>query len=182
MRYDFDSIGETAPVGVPGGSDSSAPVSVATGGDNPDPNGSGLAAPVDGNAHVDSGIDGEAQEDVYTRRQRVPEEPTQAERDAHADTCEPYRSWCDHCVAGRGRSDKHSPGDHRQDALAVIGMDYGYLGAEECATPLLCARDSKHRWYYGIPLPRKGDAQWSVERFVEELRRAGHSRMVLRCD
>ena len=36
-----------------------------------------------------------------------PKEPTQQERDEHEATHLPYRSWCKHCVRGRGRSEAH---------------------------------------------------------------------------
>ena len=84
-------------------------------------------------------LDTESAERSEVRRQRRPNEPTAEEVAAHEEHHEPYRAWCPHCVAGRGRSDKHRQSDHSQDALAVVGMDYGYLGQELEATPLLCA-------------------------------------------
>ena len=116
------------------------------------------------------------------RRQRQPHEPSAEEMQVHWDAgCEPYRAWCPYCVAGRGRADRHSVHDHTQDGLAAIGIDYGYLGAELEATPLLCGKDQKHRWFYGLPLPAKGVGDWSCKALAEQLRLAGHCRMVIRC-
>ena len=61
-------------------------------------------------------------------------------------------------------------------------MDYGYLGQELEATPLLCAKGQKHRWFYALALPSKGVGNWSCASFCEMLRLAGHARMILRSD
>ena len=90
-------------------------------------------------------LDTESGERPNLRRQRAPAEPTAEEVIEHEEHHEPYRAWCPHCIAGRGRSDKHDQRDHQADALPVIGMDYGYLGKELDANPLFCAKDQKHR-------------------------------------
>ena len=40
----------------------------------------------------------------------------------------PYRSWCPHCVRGRGKNAGHGKqkGDHE---VPLIGVDYAFLGA-----------------------------------------------------
>lgn len=38
---------------------------------------------------------------------RAPREPSKEERDEHCLTHLPYRSWCRHCVRGRGREWPH---------------------------------------------------------------------------
>ncbi|CAK0851548.1 unnamed protein product, partial [Prorocentrum cordatum] len=53
---------------------------------------------------------------------------------------EPYRARCRECVSGRGLSTGHQTKDHQESALAVVGIDYGYLGEREDATPLLIGR------------------------------------------
>ena len=85
-------------------------------------------------------------------------------------------------MAGRGRADRHSPVDHQFDALATVGIDYGYLGKELEATPLLCGKDQKHRWFYAMALPGKGVGDWSCAAFAEQVGLAGHRRMILKCD
>eukprot|EP00971_Amphidinium_carterae_P096157 1902696-Amphidinium_carterae.1 len=39
-----------------------------------------------------------------------------------------YRSWCEHCVAGRGRAATHQP--QSEGELPEIGADYAYLGPD----------------------------------------------------
>ena len=38
---------------------------------------------------------------------RVPEQPSEEERRQHALTHQPYRAWCEYCVANRARQDSH---------------------------------------------------------------------------
>ena len=127
-------------------------------------------------------LETEAAEQPIAVRRRQPNEPTLEEIAQHYTCHEPYRDWCPHCVRGRGRSDRHFAKSHEHDALACIGIDYGYLGAELEATPLLCGKDQKQRWFHAIALPSKGVGDWSCKSFTELLRVAGHSRMVLRSD
>ena len=50
-----------------------------------------------------------------------PDMPTQSERDEHDLTHWPYRSWCKHCVEGRGIEMGHRLGDdHSNRGVAVV--------------------------------------------------------------
>ena len=61
--------------------------------------------------------------------------PTQSERDDHELTHANYRSWCEHCVKGRGVEMAHRLGDdHSQRGVAVIGFDCMFLTAKEVYT------------------------------------------------
>ena len=72
--------------------------------------------------------------------------------------------------------------DSSQDALARIGLDWGFLGSEEGATPLLCGRCSKQRWYFGIPVPRKGVDDYAVDSAAHQISLSGHRRIVMGSD
>ena len=47
-----------------------------------------------------------------TRRMRDPREPTREEREEHEKARLPFRSWCKHCVRGRGKQLPHYRGGH----------------------------------------------------------------------
>ncbi|CAK0876009.1 unnamed protein product [Prorocentrum cordatum] len=100
----------------------------------------------------EAGQSGAAREEVAegppARPARRPAAPTAAERAAHEVLHEPYRAWCRECVSGRGLSAGHRAKDRQGSALAVVGIDYGYLGEREDATPLLIGKDSKQRWFH----------------------------------
>ena len=49
----------------------------------------------------------EVMEEVPVRARRPPKEPTELERIKHEATHIPYRSWCQHCIRGRGRNKPH---------------------------------------------------------------------------
>ena len=140
------------------------------------------ASPSDGaEGGADDGADSE--EPIKVPLKRRPDEPTAKERADHEAFHEPYREWCIPCVQGRGRADAHRPQDHSEDVLPLIGFDYGYLGEKMDGNPIVCGRDSRHRWYYGLPVPAKGIQQdWSTKTFAEQLASAGHRRMHLRSD
>ena len=58
--------------------------------------------------------------------------PTQSERDDHDLTHAVYRSWCKHCVEGRGVEHGHRAGnDHSARGVAMIGFDYMFLTAKD---------------------------------------------------
>ena len=43
----------------------------------------------------------------------------------------PYRPWCEHCVAGQGRTAYHREVEREVgEEVPVIAMDYGFLGAK----------------------------------------------------
>ena len=63
---------------------------------------------------------------------RLPEEPTRKEREEHALTHVPYRSWCAHCVRGRGIESPHPRCEGRpEDAVPLIAGDYGFPGGKK---------------------------------------------------
>ena len=105
-------------------------------------------------------IEEEAAEIPAVRPQAVPAGPSEKERLEHLPLHEPYRSWCATCVAGRAVSDRHIWQPPPEGALAIVGLDYGYLAPrgepEERCTPILFGKDSRHKWFYAIPMPNKG--------------------------
>ena len=63
----------------------------------------------------------------------TPYMPTQSERDDHDLTHAQYRSWCEHCVQGRGvEMSHHQSGDHYERGVALIGFDYMFLTTKDC--------------------------------------------------
>ena len=130
-----------------------------------------------------SNLAAEAQEPEVVKTCRAVFEPTAEEIARHEVTHEPYRAWCPACVAGRGVDDKHTSSDHTEDALPTIGLDYGYLGEREDASPILCGKDSKHRWFFGEVMPFKGTQHpWCAKHVAHLIGLAGHKRLIMRTD
>ena len=121
-----------------------------------------------------------AAEPVVALARRVPDAPSAAEREAHAVLCEPYRSWCRCCVAGRGSAhDAHRV--HGDGELPVIGMDFGYLDEATDANPILFGRDDRQKWIFAITLLDKtctDDYAWKVPMMT--IARYGYPKVVMR--
>ena len=132
-------------------------------------------------------IDEEAAEIPAVRPQAVPAGPSENERLEHLPLHEPYRSWCATCVAGRAVSDRHIWQPPPEGALAIVGLDYGYLAPrgepEERCTPILFGKDSRHKWFYAIPMPSKGITEpWCAQAVASSVSRAGFGRLSFRSD
>ena len=65
----------------------------------------------------------------------APANPTRAEVDEHESTGHvQYRTWCRHCVAGRGLGQQHRSRDEeskRDDGLPIIASDYTFMTTDE---------------------------------------------------
>lgn len=74
----------------------------------------------------------------------IPEEPTPEEIASHELTHQPYKAWCEFCVAHRARQDRHLP-SQRVSAASVISFDFGYvsrLEGERDKLTVVCSRSA----------------------------------------
>ena len=63
-----------------------------------------------------------------TRRMPTPELPSNEEVGEHPILgLSQYRSWCPHCVVGRGVGQRHVASEEESGALPMITMDYGQM-------------------------------------------------------
>ena len=76
---------------------------------------------------------------------RGPAEPTKEEIEEHMISHMPYRSWCPHCVRGRGRNLAHRQRDKDEDpTVPTLSADYAFMGKDDNkAMPVLAQRDSR---------------------------------------
>ena len=100
--------------------------------------GGGDAIETDEGEVADANIHGEQQVmadgpegEVQTSKPRIarsPSEPTSRDRDFHEVLHIPLRSWCKHCIMGRGKDCYHMRLDEKSEAdFPRIGMDYMFL-------------------------------------------------------
>ena len=59
-----------------------------------------------------------------------PKRPSRAEVEEHELTHLPYRSWCKHCVKGRGKESPHRKTDEQENSMPEVHWDYMFLGEE----------------------------------------------------
>ena len=91
----------------------------------------GMAGAVNPNVDSKDGVENEAEDGdssehgVFRPRMLIaPNPPSKQERMEHEVTHLPYRTWCAHCVRGRGRDDPHHDGPAAADKeVPIISMD-----------------------------------------------------------
>jgi hypothetical protein len=127
-----------------------------------------------------------AEEARAARPARDPGAPTQAERDAHASTHLPFRSWCEECVHGRSDAPAHFRTKRGPGEVPEVAFDYGFVRRddEEAVLTLLIMKDRDTKALRGWVLERKGaDMDENVDRAVIGIRDLGYSgRVLIRTD
>ena len=111
----------------------------------------------------------------------VPAKPTQAEQDEHYATGHAaYRSWCEHCVKGRGRASPHAV--VFEGELPEVGADYAYLGPEGSQVTILVCKCKRTECLAATQVPEKGMNVYALAFFTGWLRGLGWKRLLLRSD
>ena len=73
---------------------------------------------------VEEGPEEEAEHGARTTKKvQDPREPFKEERDEHEKSHLPYRSWCRHCVRGRGKQMPHCEGA-QETSMGEVHMDF----------------------------------------------------------
>ena len=107
-----------------------------------------------------------------------PYTPTRAEVYEHEVTHLPFRSWCKHCVHGRGVSSPHVRPDKKEKIGITISMDYCFMNGEEDDDPslpgVLIIWDDNHECLWALPVEKKGPVEWVVKWIVEKLDNVGY--------
>ena len=132
----------------------------------------------------------------------TPGRPSQSEIDDHNVTHVPYRSWCSHCVEGRGREMAHTSVDRGDRSVATVAFDYLFMVQfgvyireewqvletdEETRTgalKILVVRDLRSRALsaHGVPFKGVDEKGFSVQCLVDDIAWLGYTRILLRSD
>ena len=112
----------------------------------------------------------------------APRSPSKAEWDKHVISHIPFRSWCRHCVAGRGIERRHlGRKDVEPDRQPYISIDYGYMAGD--ATPTLVAKDRMSGMIFAMAVERKGAADpHAVVKLTEWVDALGSTKVSIRSD
>ena len=84
---------------------------------------------------------------------------SQAEINAHEANHLPCRSWCRHCVRGKGKSESHKRLDaEKRHNVPTVLMDYCFAGQDDNdkTLPIIEIRDHRHKVTYSHIVPSKG--------------------------
>ena len=154
---------------------------------------------------ADEAIDEEIiAEDVEPRRvMPTPVLPSQADIDEHMVDHNPYRAWCDSCVAGQGQEVPHKRSDHGKRHIPLVSFDYFFVAKKgmftraewqiEKAKPenvdaeslkVLVVRDSMTKCMFAHAVEKKGDDEqgYIVDCLVRDIEWLGHSKVVFKTD
>ena len=120
---------------------------------------------------------------------RVPNMPTQEERDRHEiDHC-PYQSWCRSCVAGRGKADAHFARESDDLKIDCVACDYCFMGelvedermSDKCL-PILVHKFFPDRWVTSHVVRKKGVDDWAVKVAAQDLEASGSPHFIYKSD
>ena len=114
---------------------------------------------------------------------KAPFRVSREEREAHEITHTPYRSWCPHCVRGRGRNTPHRlrSEDAKHSGVPKVSMDYVFMSVADeraASNPVLIMVDEATGERYARAVGHKGtshaESDWLVRDISEELKSWGH--------
>ena len=111
-------------------------------------------------------------------QERAPTEPTPADVEEHDSTGHvQYRTWCHHCVAGRGVGQQHRTRDEEaraRDGIPTIFRDYCFMTAngedDRRSKPILVLKDSKTSCVAATFVDGKGPTPYAVKYFSQFLK------------
>ena len=116
------------------------------------------------------------QEDYEAGRRKVkklhdPKLPSETEmREHYCSGHMPYRSWCHHCVRGRGRERDHQrKGDQEELGVPEYHMDYCFPGDEFDRLTVLVVIERYTKMKKAVVVPSKGSTGSYAARMVLEL-------------
>ena len=126
-------------------------------------------------------VEAEGEEQVDVRVLEKPMMPSKAERDKHDSTHATYRTWCAHCVRGRGQSSHHSSWARKNNPseLPEIVMDYCFPSQEdEDAAIILGIKCRKSGATDALMLPAKGFEVWIMKGILAIIDSYGHGKVI----
>ena len=119
--------------------------------------------------------------------------PSEEEVQRHMLTHIPYAAWCEACVSGKGKPDRHERNETRVQGreIPVLSFDFGFTGKslgddqdedESAKLTTLILHDSHSGSVGCIPLRGKNDSKHAVREMVKYLQYLGHGDICLMCD
>ena len=111
---------------------------------------------------------------------QTPFAPSRQERAEHNVAHCPFRSWCAHCVAGKGKGKPHfasTPSVKEAASIPLIGVDYAFVNntnaddEEWAEIKIMAIKDSVSKYVFAIPVPVKGlgESEWAVKRLIKAI-------------
>ena len=125
--------------------------------------------------HPCEGTDEEETGERHVKKMQSPLLPTPAEIEEHNLTHFPYRSWCRHCVRGRGKEASHVKSENEPGDVPEFHFDWCFPGGEEAFKNLtvLVGRMRGTRMTLSTLMPSKSTVEFASRRILAFLRECG---------
>ena len=131
-------------------------------------------------------------EEEFRRVKKIvdPKTPTKSEKEDHELAGHlPFRSWCEHCIRGKGHEAGHYKTKEKKDALPEVHVDYAFIGGgggvgkEEAGNlekqdkeliPMLVIKEKDTRMLMACVVPMKGTTgMFAAQKVMEFLKEVG---------
>ena len=122
----------------------------------------------------------EAEESRKPNIAKRPYTPTRAEIEAHLPLHLEYRSWCPHCVAGKGISMQHRRATERElEELGItISLCYCFMTADEAEEDMraiIVLYDHSKKGLWALPVEAKGPQEDVVKWITDKMEESGYA-------
>ena len=93
------------------------------------------------------GVNKESEEARPVTGPPIPPTPSKEDVARHRLTHRPYRSWCPHCIRGKGRADRHMQSNQKHDRSDIpkLASDYFFIGRRRAPDRAERERKTKKR-------------------------------------
>jgi hypothetical protein len=136
-----------------------------------------------------AGADAEEEEESGQRkvvRKLDPKMPSRDERVEHEFTHLPFRSWCRHCVRGKGKEEACRRGDGESGSVPEVAVDFMFMGEEKDGRTLamVVAKERDSKAIMCTVTPRKSTGEWISKRLMAWTREVGveHGPLIIKSD
>lgn len=110
-----------------------------------------------------------------TKKMNDPQKPSKEEVEEHCKTHLPFRSWCRHCVRGRGKEMAH----YRQEGESTMNevhLDFFFMGLENepgKTVPILAAKERRSKMVMASVVPKKTTGTFIAKRVLAFMKEVG---------
>ena len=126
----------------------------------------------------------EGEQAIAPKVAKDPGQPSAQEIADHAVTHLPYRSWCPHCVRGKGRNFAHFMAAAAEREIPVLAADYCFMCGDgsDLESPVLVMADTATAMIFAHAVDRKGADAEVMNLIMADMEVLGHREIVFKTD
>ena len=116
-----------------------------------------------------------------TKRYQNPRMPSREEIEDHEVAGHlPFRSWCTHCIKGKGQAEAHRQQQKREEGLPEVHLDYAFIGGRsgkeedrDKLMPVLIVKEKETKMTIASVVPKKVSFSGCSQRQGRHLHQVG---------